>query len=196
MKSIVSQITVFVLSLVILSCGSDDNSDSPEENESKILGTWEITEHKISESSVLKLEGNSQNCEYTAIGSEYKYSITITENPNKIISTGSYKVTTILNCDGVEVDKVESVINSNADQQEGFHVGDWKIENGNLVNTYIEIEGGEPTTITSEIIESSADKLVLSWKRDNNDTLIDLPLDGIDINVVETTSTFTYIRKN
>ncbi len=195
MKNIMPQITVYALLIFIISCGSDDNSDSPEVNESNLLGTWEITEDKISESSILGFEGNTQNCEYNAIGSEYEYSITITENPNKIISTGSYKVTTTLNCDGVLVDEGVNVINSNENQQEGFHVGDWKIENGNLVNTYVEIEGGPTTTIVSEIIELSDDKLVLSWKRDNSETLIDLPLDGIDVNVVETTSTFTYIRK-
>lgn len=182
--------------LFFISCGSDDSSDQIEITESNLLGTWEITEHKINEISTLGLEGDTQNCEYNAIGSEYMYTITITENPNVIISSGSYKVTTTLICDGAEVDKVEDVVNSTGDQQEGFHVGEWSLENGELVNKYTEIEGGPITTIVSEIKELSDSKLVLSWKRDNSDTLITLPLDGIDVNVVETTSTFTYIKKN
>ncbi|KAB1153586.1 hypothetical protein [Flavobacterium luteum] len=139
-------------------CSSDDSKTQNNINyETKILGTWNLISH-ISSNSITETRTT-----IVEIGSDYNYTIEFTNNPKFINTNGNYNVNIKETNNQNQTINFNEVINSNANQQEGFHIGEWSINNGKLITRVYDIEPNEPGSyeLTTEIVELTDNRLVL-----------------------------------
>ena len=189
LKLILSSLVVFVVAC------SDDDRDSNTFIDEDIIGKWRFVDYKITEISKVINDSGESNCEYRAIGVNFDYVIDIAEEPKKITGLGSYIVENTLICDGELVYKIEDNIIANDGQQSGFHLGEWKLENGRLITSFIELEGTPEIIHVSPIIRLTNDELVLTWETER-ETVMDINTEGAAIEVFERDIQFRYIRVN
>jgi hypothetical protein len=139
-------------------CNSDDSKTQNTINyETEILGTWNLISHTtantITETETTIVES----------GSDYNYTIEFTNNPKFINTNGNYNVSVEETNNENQTINYSYVTNSNANQQEGFHVGEWLINNGDLITRVYDIAPNEPGSyeLTTEIVELTENRLVL-----------------------------------
>ena len=132
-------------------------SENTANLETDILGTWNLIEHSasrtIAETGTTIIEN----------GSDYNYTIVITDNPKFINTNGSYNVNVDETNSQNQTSSFNYIVNSNENQQEGFHIGEWSISNGNLITRVFDDEPNGPGSYqqTSEIVELTENRLVL-----------------------------------
>ena len=152
--------TVLLFSIISLftACSSDDSETQNTTNfEIEILGTWNLISHtssrSISETGTMIVEN----------GSDYNYTIEFTDNPKFINTNGNYTVNVEETNNQNQTSNFNYVINSNTNQQEGFHIGEWSINNGNLLTRVYDISPNDPGSyeLTTEITELTENRLVL-----------------------------------
>tara|TARA_R110002020_G_scaffold73623_7_gene188910 strand:- start:2759 stop:3337 length:579 start_codon:yes stop_codon:yes gene_type:complete len=153
--------TVFLLSVFSFfsACSSDDSETQNTTNfETEILGTWNLISHtssrSIAETGTMIIEN----------GSDYNYTIEFTDNPKFINTNGNYTVNVEETNNQNQTSDFNYVINSNTNQQEGFHIGEWIINNGNLITRVYDISPNDPGSyeLTTEITELTENRLVLT----------------------------------
>ena len=145
-----------IISTLLISCEKDPEIiTNYKDLKNEIIGKWYLKEY-ITKS---ELFNESASIPITQKGKDYNYSIEFLENPQSILTNGSYKVIDIYNFEGADCSNgcENYVVNSNSTQQEGPHIGKWDIENGYLIS---KIED-DIFQSKSEIIELTADKLIL-----------------------------------
>ena len=152
--------TLLLLSVFSLftACSSDDSETQNTTNfETEILGTWNLISHSstnsIAETGTTIVEN----------GSDYNYTIEFTGNPKFIKTNGNYSVGVEETNNQNQTSDFNYVINSNANQQEGFHIGEWSIDNGNLITRVYDISPNDPDSyeLTTEIVELRENRLVM-----------------------------------
>lgn len=90
---------VFAFTLVfsLASCSSDD-SDGPSTS-GDLLGVWIADDVNYSGSTVTEAQGQTLTADFVGEAYDVDFTLTITENPNNIVSDGSYSIeltTTVL----------------------------------------------------------------------------------------------------
>lgn len=110
------------ITLVLTSCSSDD---SKPEVSGDIVGTWDMVDYSYTGTTVTKAQGQTLSADF--IGSAYNINSTITfeENPNNIISEGSFSLELTTTVSGqTSVSHVHNL--------ESVSGGTWELVNGEL----------------------------------------------------------------
>ena len=149
--------TIFCLFLIIASCSSSDNDTNSQNFETTILGTWNLIEYTSTRTTA------ETGITETETGGNFNYTIEFTNNPKFINTNGSYVVDVIETNSQNQSNSFFYQINSNETQQEGVHIGEWSINNNNLITRVYDIEPNEPGSyqLTSKIIELTNNRLKL-----------------------------------
>lgn len=147
--------SIFIL---FIACSSDEtNTQNTINYETEILGTWNLVSHissnTITETGTTIVEN----------GSDYNYTIEFTNNPKFINTKGNYNVNIKKTNTQNQTINFNEVINSNENQQEGFHIGEWSINNGKLITRVYDITPNEPGSyeLATAIVELTDNSLVL-----------------------------------
>ncbi|TDP57980.1 hypothetical protein [Flavobacterium dankookense] len=149
--------TIFCLFLIIASCSSSDNETNSQNFETAILGTWNLIEYTSTRTTA------ETGITETSNGGDFNYTIEFTNNPKFINTNGSYVVDVIQTNSQNQSNSFFYQINSNENQQEGVHIGEWSINNNNLITRFYDIEPNEPGSyeLSSQIIELTNNRLKL-----------------------------------
>jgi len=151
------KLTSICLLLIIASCSSSDDDTNSQNYETAILGTWNLIEYTstrtISETGITETE----------TGGNYNYTIEFANNPKFINTNGSYVVDVIETNSQNQSNSFFYQVNSNENQQEGFHIGQWSINNDNLITRVYDIEPNEPGSyqLSTTIMELTNNRLKL-----------------------------------
>ncbi|MDO5980854.1 lipocalin family protein [Flavivirga spongiicola] len=166
-------ILFIALTLVLTtSCSSDDAS--PEISGS-IIGTWKGISVDYSGTTVTSAQGQSVNTDYVGEAYDIDYSLTFNENPNNLISTGSYSIKLTSTVAGQTTTRTVENLKVLGD-------GTWKMENNEL-----EIITGNGTGVM-KIEKLTESELVLSATE-----VTDLSQGGVS--VISTTDVITTYKK-
>ncbi|HRE78938.1 MAG TPA: hypothetical protein PLL09_14060 [Flavobacterium sp.] len=141
--------------LLIFGCSSDDDSNNNTQNIAEdIVGIWNLTGYS----------SNSNTIETGRIVTESlsssDYSLEFTDNPKEINVNGTLEVLVEETNNGNTSD-FTYLVNGNFD--EGFHTGEWRIENGNLITRSFENDPNEEGAfdLITEIVELTSNSLIL-----------------------------------
>jgi len=151
------KLTSICLLLIIVSCSSSDDDTNSQNYETAILGTWNLIEYTstrtISETGITETE----------TGGNYNYTIEFANNPKFINTNGSYVVDVIETNSQNQSNSFFYQVNSNENQQEGFHIGQWSINNDNLITRVYDIEPNELGSyqLSTTIMELTNNRLKL-----------------------------------
>ena len=157
-------LSIFKISILLLTFGCSSDNDSNNNNNTQnmsedILGLWELTAYS----------SNSTTAETGRVVveslSSSDYSIEFTNNPNQINVSGTLAVEVAETYNG-NTSIFNYNINGNYD--EGFHTGEWRIENGYLITRSFENDPNEEGSfdLITEIVELTSHSLIL--KIDNS----------------------------
>jgi len=146
MKNLKKLIVLFSVTLLFISCKSDESVLQVEN--SQILGLWKLTELTEDGTTTTTSQGISISATFTTYAKNIDAELNFTENPNKFDSSGSYTsvvTTEILGQQTVQEVPINDFIGT----------GDWEI-NGNTitVTSYGEVN-------TAEVLELNESKLKL-----------------------------------
>ncbi|HNP67214.1 MAG TPA: lipocalin family protein [Aequorivita sp.] len=130
-----------------ISCSKDDNNPALENN-GNIVGVWKGT--TVDYSGATETSGQGQNISATFNGEGYDvdYTLTFTENPNKVVSDGSYSIELTTTANGQSTTQ-------NIENLEFLSSGEWSM-NGNTLNVTVDNETDEIT-----IVQLTDDTMVL-----------------------------------
>lgn len=101
---------VFLFTLFIVSCGSDDgnettdpvneetpddtddSSDDMNDDSSNIVGMWEVITIDASGTSTAEIAGQTIETNFVGEGVDLNYTVTFTEGPNEVTADGEYNI--------------------------------------------------------------------------------------------------------
>jgi len=95
MKNQFRLIVVLVLSVFVFSCSSDDDSSSEGGGETggELLGSWRMVAFDYEGESSTEFEGTNFTTTFVGVGENIDATVEITEDPNEMITMGSYDIT-------------------------------------------------------------------------------------------------------
>jgi hypothetical protein len=131
-----------------ISCSSDDDSSSPA-NSSDIVGVWQGTAVDYRGTSTTTMQGQTITADYVGEAYDIDYTLTFTENPNKVISDGSYSIELTTTVNGQSTTQ-------NVPNLEFLSTGDWSI-NGSTLSITVDDETDDAT-----IVELTNNSLILN----------------------------------
>ena len=143
---IIKTFAYFIFCLILVSCGSDDNSIETNQNIEDIIGVWNLSEY--SRNRIIAEVGDVIIEE----GVNIDYVIEFKNNPKVIFVSGNIEY---LVEDTIAGDTNTYTGNINGDLGEGFHTGEWKIQGDNLIT-----KSGTLDLVT-EIVEITSKTLIL-----------------------------------
>ncbi|TYP75906.1 lipocalin family protein [Aquimarina intermedia] len=138
MKKSTYLITLF-LALTFISCSKDDgdSASEPESSASLIAGDWDLTNFEIADGkSTLSVQGQTSVTDYSSTGKNFASVITFSENPNTLVSSGSFDTVIEMSVDGV------TTFTQVVPGEDYLVTGTWKLE-------------GDELTITNEALEQT-----------------------------------------
>ncbi|TCI94998.1 hypothetical protein [Tenacibaculum sp. M341] len=168
---------LFAATLLFVSCSDSDSGTSLDLNDSTISGTWDLTLFDLDAVTTLNIQGANISGESKAVGKDYNFSITFTDNPKEFTTSGSFTVVTTSTTNGV-TNTLEEKVSAISE----LSSGEWKIEDNQLVL----IGGGVSSPIGVESITEN--KVVLKLNVDETQDT-----QGFDFNV-KGVSTFVFER--
>lgn len=118
-------IAILVLIGIFQSCSSDDNND-PVNNESQIVGTWELVDYYYTGSTTTNAGGISVVTDFVAEAYDIDYDITFSSNPNMVSGSGTMTVKLTSTVQGMET--VYDIPNSDL-----IGTSEWSLE-GNVLS--------------------------------------------------------------
>jgi hypothetical protein len=128
-----------VLALVLTACSSDDDSNPPGDTSGDLIGTWIGQDVDYTGSSSTTVQGQSFDATFVGEAYDVDYTLTFTENPNEIISDGSYSIELTTTALGqTQVDNVENL--------EFLNSGTWT-QSGNMLTVISEGNESEATIL-------------------------------------------------
>lgn len=149
MNHSIKLLLLFFISITVLSCSNDDEGGSQVGSDAALIGQWVGTGIDYSGNTVTEFQGQTINADFVGEAFDIDYTLTFSENPNEVISDGTYSIeltTTILG-----QSTTETVPNI------GFlESGTWVKDGDQLTIT----NNGQTTTAT--IVELTNDTLVIS----------------------------------
>lgn len=123
MKIFKSIITLFVLTITLASCSTDDNA--PEVNNDLIVGEWEITDLVSESTTTTTFNGESISASATGVGSNFNYTFTFNED-NTTTASGSYDFTVNTTIQGEEITQTTPI-------EDLMSEGTWSLEGDQLI---------------------------------------------------------------
>ncbi|MEM5566856.1 hypothetical protein WNY78_17170 [Psychroserpens sp. AS72] len=97
------------LALVLTACSGDDDS-SPTNTSGDLLGTWIGQDVDYTGNSSKTVQGQSFDATFVGEAYDVDYTLTFTENPNEVLSDGSYSIElTTTSLGQTQVDNVENL---------------------------------------------------------------------------------------
>ncbi|MEL0456292.1 hypothetical protein WJN01_08650 [Flavobacteriaceae bacterium SZ-1-7] len=135
------------LALIITSCTED--GDPIPQISGDIVGIWDMVDYTYTGQTVTTAQGQTLKSDFTGEAYNMNYTITFEENPNNLISMGSFslKLTTTT---------LGQTSTQNIDNIEGLVTGTWEMVNGEIITN---ANGDQGKMKIEELTESS---LVLS----------------------------------
>lgn len=149
---------LILVTLCLLSCDSDNDSNSAELSQSeRLIGEWTLTNYYSDSYFEERNEGRIEEI----VQEETDYGIEFTDNPKKILLTGflRYSWDEYEIVDGEKVITYQATNFMDADHGEGYHTNDWRIENEILITE--DPNDGDPYISMSKV-ELSGDNLKLT----------------------------------
>ncbi len=146
----------FGLTLFITSCATNDSDVTISDTD--LIGAWNLTEH-YTENGIFAITQNGVtiNATYQAIGSNFDFIITFSDNPKTTTSGGSY----VLNATVSMLGQTETW-EENVEVPANTSGGSWSLENGILTMS----EQGE--SVQAEVIDFDGTTLKLKFSLDKN----------------------------
>lgn len=83
----ITRILLLSLTVILLSCSDDD---APQPTSQGMVGTWAIAAVDYTGTSTTTAQGTTIKADYTGTGKDMNVTTTFSENPNRVISEGSY----------------------------------------------------------------------------------------------------------
>ncbi|MCZ4319875.1 lipocalin family protein [Aequorivita viscosa] len=136
-----------LISLTV-SCSSDDDSSTPANN-GDIIGVWQGTAVDYRGTTTTTAQGQTITADYVGEAYDVDYTLTFTENPNKVISDGSYSIELTTTVNGQSTTQ-------NVPNLEFLSTGDWSI-NGSTLSITV-----DNVTDDATIIELTNNSLILN----------------------------------
>ncbi|MDH7912421.1 lipocalin family protein [Winogradskyella sp. SYSU M77433] len=165
---------LFVAYLFVLTSCSSDDSDSSSNISGDILGTWVGVDVDYYGDTVTEAGGQTVTSDFVGEAYDVDYTLTFTENPNELVSEGSYSVElTTTTLGQTQVDNIENL--------EFLEDGTWTQEGNQLTIT------NNGVSSQGTILELTDTSLVLEL---NQETDLSQPGYSI-INTVNVITTFT-----
>lgn len=130
-----------------ISCSSDDDNQEATNN-GEIVGVWRGTAVDYTGNTTTSGQGQTIVAEYVGVAYDIDYTLTFTENPQKVISDGSYSIELTTTVYGQSTTQ-------NVEGLEFLSSGDWTV-NGNTLSITVDNE-----TDDAQIVELTNDTLVL-----------------------------------
>ena len=126
------------LALVLVSC-SDDDTPNPSDTSGNLIGTWIGQDVDYTGSSSTTVQGQSFDATFVGEAYDVDYTLTFTENPNEVISDGSYSIELTTTALGqTQVDNLENL--------EFLSNGTWS-QSGNVLTVVTDGEASDATII-------------------------------------------------
>lgn len=154
MKKIKSIITLFILSSLIISCSSDDDS-SNDVDTSLIVGEWAIAELNYDIDLVATIAEQPFNSQTVGVGSNFDYTVTFNAD-NTLVANGSYDITTTTSANG------ESLPSETTSVSDLNSAGDWSIDGEEIIFTGFMTAVVETDVIAGEQAETRATIVILN----------------------------------
>lgn len=136
------------LALVLTACSGDDDGGNPSDTSGDILGTWIGQDVDYTGTSSTSVQGQSINSTFVGEAYDVDYTLTFTENPNEVVSDGSYSIELTTTALG-------ETFTENVENLEFLNSGAWSRSGNQLTIT----DNGEDTVAT--IVELTSTMLVL-----------------------------------
>lgn len=149
-----------VFTLIFASCSSDDGTP---EISGDIVGIWEMVDYDYSGTTVTQAQGQTLSANFVGEAYDIDYTLTFEENPNKVISEGSFSLELTTTVAG-------QTSTQNIEALDVLESGTWEIINGELVTV---TSNGEGKMKIEQLTEST---LVLSIEEE-----LDLSQSGASI---------------
>lgn len=140
-----TKILTLILAVVLLSCKEDED---PKPTAAGLLGEWSATVLEYEGSTVTTVLGTRVESVFTGVGKDINLTLTFNENPNTVVSAGSYTIeltTTTAGQSETEDFVFDSFLND----------GEWSLNNKTLTVT----SGGETQEAT--IVKQTDTQLVI-----------------------------------
>src|SRR5690606_38164382 len=131
-----------------ISCSKDDDSPAAPTNNGEIVGVWKGTAVDYTGNTSTSGQGQTITADYVGEAYDINYTLTFTDNPQKIISDGSYSIVLSTTIYG-------QTTTQNVEGLEFLSSGDWNM-NGNTLSITVNNE-----TNDAELLELTDDTLVL-----------------------------------
>jgi Lipocalin-like domain len=81
---------LFLGLLVFVSCSEDED---PMPTAAGLIGSWSVTDLEYEGTTTTTVTGISLTADFTGVGKDFDLTVTFSENPNMVVSEGSYTVT-------------------------------------------------------------------------------------------------------
>ncbi|WP_378185562.1 hypothetical protein ACE939_10660 [Aquimarina sp. W85] len=128
---------VLLAALTFITCSKDDGNSQSESSTSLITGDWDLTNFEIPKGkSTLEAAGESVITDFTATGKNFSSIISFSENPNTLVSDGSFDTALEISSNGIPA------ITQEVSGEDYFLTGSWKLE-------------GDKLTITNEALDQT-----------------------------------------
>lgn len=151
MKIFKSIITLFVLTIAVASCSTDD--DTPEVNNDLIVGEWEITDLVSETNTTTTFNGESFVASAIGVGSNFNYTITFNED-NTTTASGSYAFTTTTIIQGEEVVQTTPI-------EDLMTEGTWSIDGDQLIFTGLTTSSSLPDSPFDQSQDAESSTIVV-----------------------------------
>lgn len=155
-----SALILLFLSILFSSCSKEETTQKAITN-NDLLGTWKVT-NVVSEKGKISgnISGINLSADFSATGKDYSMNITFSDNPKKIVSTGSFTL----------VSQFSLATQSKSFEQKISNIpatnGIWNIENNVLTTT----ENGQTASI--DIVSYNNSEIVFKYSINRNTNII------------------------
>jgi len=151
MKKVFLLSIISVFTLVFTSCSNDDDAVTTA-SEGEVIGTWNLTALETKDGqSITEFDGSSLETTFTSVGKDFDTVITFSEDPQNVVSEGSY--TTILTTTFMGESQSEEIIGEDFFQSEK-----WRLDGNTLY-----FVSGEEKEIGLTITELTDSKMSLMY---------------------------------
>lgn len=167
MKNFIKTLSIFCITISLISCNTDDDSGS--ETTGDLVGDYEMVSFSYEGTTTTTLEGQSAEADFSGIGQNIDYTIEFTENPNEFATAGSYDIELSTTVAGQTTTMVQP-INDASSNGTYTRTGNTLTLEGTLLSTGNTI-GGNATAGEATISELTDTTLILVQETSQEQTI-------------------------
>ena len=135
-------IKVFVLlfsTVALLGCSESDESVSYNEND--LIGKWKLVDFNYSGELKLKSGGiSSGDLSFIGVSKKIDITTTFSQNPNKVVSEGSYSLDISVNQNGEDSSKTYDLKDINNQAEWELNGDNLNVKNGKLIDINLDLD--------------------------------------------------------